>query len=311
MRRVDPTFWFGFWFRSLHLLEVLSAALQILVISDGKAGHENQSLGLAEAMARRAPVESHLVRLDMNRNPIVRIMEAFAASRKFPIPDYVIGAGHGTHLALLAISKASAAPSIVLMKPGLPMSWFDWCVAPEHDFQKIPNKSHLILSKGALNRVIPADGERSEKWFLIGGPSKIHGFDEALLISQIRELARDGTWQVADSRRTPSDFLRKLEHEIPNLPLFPHHDTGPGWLAKKLSSAAEVWVTEDSVSMVYEALTGGAKVGVLEMPRIKPDARVIRGLEKLKAEGYLMGQGERKMERLAEADRCAALILGF
>ncbi len=262
-------------------------------------------------MARRVPVETHLVRLEMDRNPIARMIEAFAASRKFPISDYVIGAGHGTHLALLALSKASGASSIVLMKPGLPMSWFDWCVAPEHDFLKSPNRSHLILSKGALNRVIPKEGERLEKWFLIGGPSKIHGFDEARLISQIRELAHDGTWQVADSRRTPSDFLRKLEHEIPNLPFFPHHETGPGWLAEKLSSAAEVWVTEDSVSMVYEALTGGARVGVLEMPRLKPDARVIRGLEKLKAEGYLMGAGARKMPRLAEADRCAALILGF
>jgi mitochondrial fission protein ELM1 len=291
-------------------LERLSAPLHILILSDGKAGHENQSLGLAEAMGRRSAVELHLVRLEMDRNPIVRMMEALAASKKFPIPDYVIGAGHGTHLTLLLISRILGARSIVLMKPGLPMSWFDWCVAPEHDFKNIPNNSRFILSKGALNRVVPFAGERSEKWFLIGGPSKIHGFDEAGLISQIRELVSDGTWQVADSRRTPSDFLKRLENEIPNLTIFPHQDTGPGWLAEKLSSAVEVWVTEDSVSMVYEALTGGAKVGVFEMPRLKPDARVIRGLDKLKEDGYLMGNDARKMEILAEADRCAGMILG-
>ncbi len=247
----------------------------------------------------------------MDRNPIMRIVKALTSSRKLPIPDYVIGAGHSTHFALLAIARTAGARSIVLMKPGLPMSWFDYCVAPEHDFQKVPNKSHLILSKGALNRVIPAEGERTEKWFLIGGPSKIHGFDEAGLILQIRELALDGNWQVADSRRTPTDFLKKLKHEIPTLSIFPHQQTGHGWLAEKLSSAAEVWVTEDSVSMVYEALTGGAKVGVLKMPRLKPDARLIRGLKKLQAEGYLMGEGMRNMERLAEADRCAAVILDF
>ncbi len=289
----------------------MSAPLQILIISDGKAGHENQSLGLAEALARRVPLETHVVRLEMDCNPIMRMVKALIASRKFPIPDYVIGAGHGTHFALLAIARTSGARSIVLMKPGLPLSWFDWCVAPEHDFQKAPNQSHIILSKGALNRVIPVEGERSEKWFLIGGSSKIHGFDEAELILQIRELAQDGNWQVTDSRRTPSDFLKKLKHEIPNLIIFPHQQTGHGWLAEKLSNAAEVWVTEDSVSMVYEALTGGARVGVLKMPRLKPDARVIRGLEKLKAEGYLMGEGAIKTERLAEADRCAAVILDF
>lgn len=261
-------------------------------------------------MARRVAVETHVVRLEMDRNPMARIVKALTASRKFPIPDYVIGAGHSTHLALLAVTRTTGARSIVLMKPGLPMSWFDWCVAPEHDFKKTPDRSHLIVSKGALNRVIPEQGERTEKWFLIGGPSKIHGFDEAGLISQIRQLARDGKWQVADSRRTPSDFLKRLKIEIPNLSVIPHQETGQGWLAEKLSTAAEVWVTEDSVSMVYEALTGGAKVGVLKMPRLKPDARVIRGLEKLKADGYLVGEGARETERLAESDRCAAVILG-
>jgi hypothetical protein len=38
---------------------------------------------------------------------------------------------------------------------------------------------------------------------------------------------------------------------------------------------------------------------------------VIRGLEKLKKEGYLIGGAGNKMEALAEADRCAGLILGL
>lgn len=262
-------------------------------------------------MARRVAVKTHVVRIDAGKSVWSRIKEATEQSREFPKPDYVISAGSGTHLVLWWLARKCDARSIVLMKPFLPIALFDWCIAPEHDFQTPPDMENLILSKGALNRVVPAEGERTEKWFLIGGPSKIHGFDEAKLITQIRELAGDGKWQVADSRRTPVDFLKRLENEIPDLTVFPHQETGHGWLAEKLSSAAEVWVTEDSVSMVYEALTGGAKVGVLEMPRLKPDARVIRGLEKLKGEGYLMGGGGNKMERLAEADRCAAVILGF
>ncbi len=261
-------------------------------------------------MGRRVAVKLHVLRLDMEQGLLGRLADAFEKARKFHKPDYVISAGSGTHVAMWLLARKYDACTLVLMKPLWPMFLFDWCIAPEHDFKVPPSCENVILSKGALNRVVPAAGERSEKWFLIGGPSKIHGFDEVGLISQIRELARDGTWQVADSRRTPSDFLKRLEYEIPNLTIFPNHETGPGWLAEKLSSAAEVWVTEDSVSMVYEALTGGAKVGVLDMPRLKPDARVIRGLEKLKAEGYLMGNSARKMERLAEADRCAAVILG-
>ena len=307
-----PTVHFVFakWLGTLHPLRGLSAPLHILILSDGKAGHENQSLGLAEAMGRRVAVELHVLRLDMEQGLLGRVADAFEKARKFPKPDYVISAGSGTHVAMWLLARKFDARSVVLMKPFWPMALLDWCIAPEHDFKSISDVENLILSKGALNRVIPAEGDRSEKIFLIGGPSKIHGFDETKLIEQIRGIAKDGTWQVADSRRTPGDFLKRLENEIPNLTIFPHQDTKPGWLAGKLSTAAEVWVTEDSVSMVYEALTGGAKVGVLEMPRLKPDARVIRGLESLKAEGYLIGNGARKMERLAEADRCAAVILG-
>lgn len=262
-------------------------------------------------MGRRVSVELHVLRLDMEKGLLGRVTDAFEKARKFPKPDYVIAAGSGTHVAMGLLARKYGARSLVLMKPLWPMFLFDYCIAPEHDFKVKPSCENLILSKGALNRVVPTAGERSEKWILIGGPSKIHGFDETKLIEQIRELARDGTWQVADSRRTPSDFLKRLENEIPNLTIFPHQETGHGWLAEKLSSAAEVWVTEDSVSMVYEALTGGAKVGVLEMPRLKPDARVIRGLDKLKGEGYFVGANEkRELPRLAEADRCAGLILG-
>jgi mitochondrial fission protein ELM1 len=186
------------------------------------------------------------------------------------------------------------------------VSWFDLCICPEHDFIGKPVPTNVITSKGALNRVVPGCGEKSGKLLLIGGPSKTHGYDEGALIAQIKDIAADGGWQVADSRRTPETFLPALKKELPGITVFPHQETQPGWLAAKLSSLETVWVTEDSVSMIYEALTGGARVGVLEMPRLRPDARVIRGLEALKAEGYFAPNLPRLP--LAEADRCAALI---
>jgi mitochondrial fission protein ELM1 len=287
----------------------LNAPIHILIISDGKAGHENQSLGLTEAMSRQAPVETYILRLDSGKGPIGRIQQALKESQEFHKPDYVISAGHGTHLSLFWVARKYGARSIVLMKPGFPVCWFDWCVAPEHDFKIPPTARNLIVSKGALNRVIPSPAEKAKKLFLIGGASKTHGFDEVRLIEQIRQHATSWGWQVADSRRTPAGFLEKLSEQVSGLELFPHQQTKGGWLASKLASVEEVWVTEDSVSMIYEALTGGARVGVLEMPRLKPDARVIRGLEKLRAEGYFIGGQKNSVDPLAEADRCARLIL--
>ena len=288
-----------------HLRGELSKTLQLLIISDEKPGHENQSLGLAEAMARLMPSEIHIVKLDGSKGFLERIRLASKDSLRFPKPDYVIATGHSTHLSLLWLSWKSGARSILMMKPSLPVGLFDWCIAPEHDYLKAPPKN-VITSKGALNRVVKNEGEKSGKLFLIGGPSKNHGYDEAALIEQITRLASGGGWQLADSRRTPGSFLPALAKELPGLKVFPHQETEPGWLAELLSTLDTVWVTEDSVSMIYEALSSGAKVGVLEMPRISPNARVLRGLAMLEEQGYFDWDAPKP---LAEAERCAKIIL--
>lgn len=286
----------------------MNKPLQLLILSDGKPGHENQSLGLAEAIARQTPAEIHTLHLSPSKSLMPRTREAIEKSMELPRADYVIAAGRRTHYPLLRVARKLEAKSIVLMKPAFPARWFSLCIAPEHDFRKTPTSQRIILSKGALNRVIPSPTARSGKLILIGGPSKNHGFDKAALLSQIREITSEG-WHAADSRRTPQHFLSTLKKEIPGIEVFAHHDTEHGWLAGKLSSVEEVWVTEDSVSMIYEALTGGAKVGVLKMPRLRPDARVIRGLESLREGGYFIGGKAQTPPTLAEADRCAALLL--
>lgn len=278
--------------------------LQILVISDGKPGHENQSLGLADAMARLRPAEIRTMRLDQEKGVIGRILQAREGIGK---PDYVVAAGHSTNLPLIFAARRSGAHSIVLMKPGLPMSWFGTCIVPEHDFTVPPVAPYVITSKGALNRVMPAHGDRSGKIILVGGPSKTHGYDEEALVNQIQQIAHEGGWEIADSRRTPRTFLPAIEKAVSGIAIHRHQETKPGWLAERLSSAQKVWVTEDSVSMIYEALTGGARVGVLEMPRLRPGARVIRGLDTLAKEGYI--GTDRQPAPLAEADRCAEIIL--
>ena len=75
--------------------------------------------------------------------------------------------------------------------------------------------------------------------------------------------------------------------------------------------AEAVWVTEDSVSMLYEALTAGCKVGLIEIDRIKDD-RITRQIDQLylnKAKD-LSGVGLLSLQ-LSEADRVAALLSKF
>lgn len=257
-------------------------------------------------MARLRPCKIDMVTLDSGKGCFGKMRQALSESEIFPRPDFVISTGHSTHLPLLRVALKYRSLSICLMKPSVPSSWFDWCIAPEHDFKSPPAKDHIIRSKGALNRVCAGNGEKSGRLFLIGGPSKTHGYDEMALIAQIEEISASGNWEVADSRRTPGTFLPALEKSVPGLKIFSHAHTQAGWLAAKLGEVEEIRVTEDSVSMIYEALSSGAKVGILEMPRLRPDTRVIRGLEMLRADGWFSGE---RAQVLAEADRCAEIIL--
>jgi uncharacterized protein len=207
--------------------------------------------------------------------------------------------------------------SIVLMRPSLPMSWFGLCIAPSHDFPLGRDHPKLILTRGALNRVNPGAGPRSGKLILIGGPSKTHAWDEDSLLEMLSHATDRGGWELTDSRRTPDGFLDRVRARVPGVAVFSHGQTPADWVPTKLREAKEVWVTEDSVSMIYEALTSGARVGLLPMPRTRRSSRVLEGLDLLVAEKFLTPfcdwQQSHQIiappEVLQEADRCAAIVL--
>ena len=216
------------------------------------------------------------------------------------------------------MGKGSGAPTVVLMRPSLPMGFFDLCLVPRHDFSSEPQKlSSLVVTEGALNRVVAGEGTREGKLILLGGPSKTHGWDGDAMMKSLAELTREGEWQLTDSRRTPEGFVERIRIELPGITIHPHQETGPDWLPRILQQVDEVWVGEDSVSMTYEALSSGAKVGVLPVPRLREDSRVLRGLDALIKQGRLSSlmdwqAADRSLpeaQPLREADRCAGLLL--
>ena len=291
--------------------------LTIWLICDGKPGHENQSLGLAEAIGRRVPSAVQRISLAGKRGPLGRGRAALAASAGFSKPDLIIGAGHATHFALVWLARKHRAMSIVLMKPSIPFGWFDYCIAPVHDFPSGAHRANLVLTRGALNRVTPGEGPKTGKLILIGGPSKTYGWDAAALLEMLAKATDRGGWELTDSRRTPAGFLDQARAKLPGVTVFSHEDTPPDWVPEKLRATKEVWVTEDSVSMIYESLTSGSRVGLLPMPRLMERSRVIQGIDGLIADGFLTpfsrwAESQRiaaPPETLREADRCAEIVL--
>ncbi len=292
--------------------------LSIWLISDGKPGHLNQSLGLVEAMERLRPVEVHRICIAGVSGWWKKYRAASEQAKDLPSPDIVMGAGHGTHFSLWRLARTYDAKSIVLMRPSMPLSWFDRVICPEHDFPNGCDRRNVLLTKGAINRVRPTAGERSARLILLGGPSKVHGWDEGAMLDRLKEVVAGEAWELGDSRRTPEGFLDRVRTELPEITVYPHGEVDSDWLPSKLAVAKEIWVTEDSISMVYESVTSGAKVGLLPVPRLRNDSRVLRGLDRLVDEAWVMGwddwqaAGElrKSASRLMEADRCAASLLG-
>jgi mitochondrial fission protein ELM1 len=291
--------------------------LVVWIVSDGKPGHVNQSLGLAEALARATPTEIvTLPALPPWRAWLALLLKRFPDSPT-PKPDLVIGAGHATHPTLLAARRAYGARTVVLMKPSLPRRCFDLCILPRHD--GIAADAHTLVSEGALNRIRPAAGrDSSHGLLLIGGASKHFEWDSGAVQVQIKSiLARtpDTQWTLTTSRRTPADFLALLP-QYPNLKVIPHTATSPDWLPAQFAQCGTVWVTPDSASMVFEALTAGADVGVFDLP-VNPTSRVGRAIAQLAdaqritrfANWCTHGTLHPNTHPLAEADRCADWIL--
>lgn len=263
-------------------------------LTDGKPGHEKQTLGLAHALLRKRPGECIDLSAPARGASLLHWMQGrFPTGNGLPAPDIILAAGHATHFALLAARRAFGGKfggkAVVLMKPSLPLSLFDLCVIPEHD--NPPARDNVIPIRGVLNDVQTSTTASPEQGLmLIGGISSHYRWDDAAVAAAVTAIARATpqiAWQLTTSRRTPSTFLDSLPQPLPaNLRLTPHRETAPGWLEQALAQASQVWVTEDSVSMLYEALTAGAGVGLLRLSEPK-GTRVRRGVEKLIADGWV------------------------
>jgi mitochondrial fission protein ELM1 len=262
-------------------------AVVVWAFTDGKAGHENQTRGLLAALAHRHPVDARWIHVPAYASVLSSLMtRRFLPGVGLPPPDLLVGAGHRTHLPLLAARRAHGGRTIVLMKPSLPRAWFDLCVIPEHDSVTGAN---VLSTRGALNPVEPGSKNARAGLILIGGPSRHHGWSEDEILSQVETIvpARAYRLGTTTSRRTQSAttaLLRTLT--LKNLTVVPVTETGPGWLSERLTSAAQVWVTEDSVSMVYESLTANAATGVLSVPA-KRESRIARGIAALTRDGLV------------------------
>jgi len=231
-------------------------------------------------------------------------------------PDLIIGAGHHLHKPMLRTRWHLGGRCVVLMRPSLPTLLFDLALVPEHDRVWLSRNVEPTLGMLSPSQVSEADPERGV--LLLGGLSKHFHWSNEDVARQVQQIVLEASqvdWKVVDSRRTPDDLRRHLN--LPENASYVHwRDTQPSWLTHQLSRSSATWVTPDSASMVYEALSFAGRVGVIGLQPKRRRNKLAQGVRRLQALGYVGSSSSGPLPlqdlntvALAEHKRCAQLIM--
>ncbi|MEB3768259.1 ELM1/GtrOC1 family putative glycosyltransferase [Acinetobacter sp. MD2] len=261
--------------------------MQMVYISDGKAGHRSQALGLFQAIQAKKP-QANLQEILIEDLPLASIFTALFTkklSAVVVIPNWIVGVGSHTHFRVWLLGKIYPhAKTIILMKPSLPLTWFDYSIVPEHD--GLTACDRVVVTQGALNPIVNEHRHQPKRILVaLGGSSKRHQWNAEKVLNAIAQIVKHQPNHqiiVTTSRRTPANFLTQLMQQdfAKKLELFPVEQTPQGWIYEQMQLAQAVWVTEDSVSMIYEALTAGCRVGVILIDRLRED-RITQSVDRL------------------------------
>ena len=294
--------------------------MHIVYVSDGKAGHRSQAAGLYQAVQRISMQSVTFQEISIERLPLLTLVKGIISGELKALeqaPDYILGVGSHTQLRVLLLGKAyPQAKTVILMKPNFPVAWFDYSIIPEHD--AVSESEKVIVTQGALNPIVNEQRHQPNRILIaLGGPSKRHQWNDRkvlLAVKQIAESNRQAEIILTTSRRTPKGFLEQLRAQpfAWELQIFPVEETPQGWIFEEMQQAEAVWVTEDSVSMIYEALTAGCRVGVIQIDRLKKD-RITQSVDSLMQKN-LISQSAGMMQLAAptvfkEAERVASIMV--
>ncbi len=265
--------------------------LRVWTLTDGRPGIENQALGLAEAIARRAPVTLTAKRVRL-RTPWAWLPPGFTPAPRQalsigsdalepPWPDILIGCGRASIPFAMAMREWSRGKTLVvqLQDPRVNPREFDVVVPPVHDGLEGQNVLPIV---GACHRVAPDKLAKALADFpqplldlpqprfavLIGGKSKRQDISakRAREISDLlaaAQYATGGALLATLSRRT--NEAAKLQFRTwlaPHCALF-YDGEGANPYFAMLAAADHIFVTADSVNMATEAAATGRPIHVL------------------------------------------------
>jgi hypothetical protein len=291
----------------------IGEGVRVLLLGSGKAGHEINAVGVAEALG--APYE--LKRVNPRRpflwmSPFGPVDPRDAALLKPPLPDIVLASGRVTVPYLRAFKRAGGARvfAAFLQDPRFARASMDLIWVPEHDRYRAPNVIATLTSphpfsprRLAATRAAPdarlAALPAPRCAVVLGGPSGAQHFtsgDLARMTEAVRAIVGQGfSIMATPSRRTPPELAAAVGEGLGDAPGFLWDGNGDNPYASILALADAILVTGDSANMVGEATATGAPVHVFEPSGGDPGklGQAIDGLERLGAVRRFAGRIER------------------
>lgn len=298
--------------------------MKIAVFTDGRPGHEKQTFGIVNALSGRISTEVSMIRVDGRFKGQVKAFSEFvllykkqkAAGKKF---DIAIGTGSKTHLCILAAKFFSGAKALTCMTPErIFLPFFDLCFVPVHDI--VPCRKNVMKTAGppGINRNMGRHDRHSGLVLAGGTDERSHEWNSAEITKIIKNIIKNDSieWTVSTSPRTPDNMDSGLAAicNDSGAAFRPFSSTPRGWLETMYDLSGTVWVTADSISMVYEALSAGCRVGVIPVKWKKKGGKFQRSLDFLLSEKKIVFYPEipeinEKTETFDEAGRCAGEII--
>ena len=307
---------------------------RILIVSDGKAGHENQSRALCAGLG----VSCEVVRLAYGSRLAkaatylwdhlgIRSRRGFDVTPFDGTFDAVIGTGSGTFFPVKVLARKMKIPAAAVLFPRGYRLDFDCIVAPEFDqppalpnIVQIPvnltNTNPDFYTKGVAAFRMRHAPARPSVGIIIGGPNPFAHMTADDLARQFDRIfaATEGCerW-ITTSRRTPHE----VEDLIDRLPfdfklIFSRDQFNP--IPAFVMLCETVFVTSDSTGMISEAVTrGNARVEILMNLR-RQNSKFGRLVQNLERDGYVhifngtTGNARRKIDLTPALARIAGLL---
>ena len=244
-------------------------AKRLLILSDGKPGHLNQSI----AFARHLGYEYDLSLVSFNNRlgkacsyflDRMGIYSAGLFHAKIETGEYtaVVSAGSGTYYACRTLARRLRCKSVAIMLPRGYRLDFDLIISQQHD--NPPELDNIVSVPINLTYVEPqgiVKPQAGQKYIalIIGGDSQHSRMDSSMLREQLNEIfalfPNHKVWMTT-SRRTPKavdEMLREFSYD--RAVYYSQDQINP--ISDYLKYSEYVFLTADSSSMISEAVSFG------------------------------------------------------